>query len=222
MSALRWSHQALRHAATAALGLALAVAPAGAQAPGSTGVDPTWLVSWTSATFGTSSGGFSTAAVVTSPPGSWEPNTPLYQWIAATPTATLTPATGNGAPNYMYTFRNVFDLAVGDVAGFSLIFRCARDNSLISYSLNGVVRGEDCGTNFRFGANQLLVGGFVPGTNTLDFVVTGDGTTDGLLVDMEQVGAITVTPEPATAGLLAIGLLGVAGVVRRRRGSSIA
>jgi hypothetical protein len=77
----------------------------------------------------------------------------------------------------------------------------------------------DWGENFRFGASQLLVGGYVPGTNTLDFIVTGDGTTDGLLVDMQQVTAISTVPEPATAGLLAIGLLGVAGIVRRRRGA---
>ena len=221
MSALRWSRHALHHAATAALGLTLAIAPVGAQAPGSTGVDPTWLVAWSSTLYGVSSPGLVPAAVVASPPGAWEPNTVFYQWIGANSRATLDPAGGNGAPNYTYVFRNVFDLAVGDVAGFSLVFRCARDNSLISYSLNGVVRGEDCGTNFRFGANQVLVGGFVPGENTLDFIVTGDGTTDGLLVDMEQVGAITVTPEPATVGLLALGLVGVAGVVRRRRGSSL-
>jgi hypothetical protein len=218
MSAIRWSHRALRHAAAVALGLTLAVTPAGAQAPGSTGVDPTWLVSWTGIS-GNSSGGFITAAVVASPPGPWEPNTVFYQWIGANSSATLSPAGGNGAPNYTYTFRNVFDLAVADVPGFFLAFRCARDNSLISYSLNGAPMGTDCGENFRFGGNQLLVTGFVPGSNTLDFTVTGDGTTDGLLVDMQRVGDITVTPEPASAGLLAIGLVGIAGIVRRRRSS---
>jgi hypothetical protein len=217
MSAIRWPHRALRHAATVALGLTLVVAPAGAQAPGSTGVDPTWLVSWTSAS--NNSPGFVTAALVTSPPGPWEPNTVFYQWIGANSSATLSPAGSDGAPNYTYTFRNVFDLALADVAGFSLVFRCARDNSLISYSLNGVVRGADCGADFRFGGSQLLAGGYLPGENTLDFIVTGDGTTDGLLVDMQQVGVISTVPEPAAVGLLAIGLLGVAGVVRRRRGA---
>jgi hypothetical protein len=55
------------------------------------------------------------------------------------------------------------------------------------------------------------------GVNTLDFIVTGDGTTDGLLVSIDQASDLTVTPEPASLGLLAIGLVGVFGVTRRKR-----
>jgi hypothetical protein len=216
MSPSRWSFRALRHAALA-LGLAFAAVPAHGQAPGSTGVDPTWLLSWQSPVFGNSSGGFFTAAVVTSRPSPWEPNTASYQWIGANGSATLSPAGGSGEPNYFYTFRNLFDLSAADAASFSLVFRCARDNSLVSYMLNGVVRGEDCGTGFRFGASQVLAGGFVEGENTLDFIVTGDGTTDGLLVSIDQV---SVTPEPASMGLMAIGLVGLFGVARRKNRSS--
>jgi hypothetical protein len=200
-----------------ALGLSLAASPLRAQAPGSTGVDPTWLVSWESTVFGSSSSGFFTAAIVASPPGPWEPNTAAYQWIGANASATLSPAGGDGAPNYTYTFRNTFDLSATDAGTFSLIFRCARDNQLVSYMLNGVLRGEDCGTGFRFGGPQALVGGYTAGVNTLDFIVTGDGTTDGLLVSIDQASDLTVTPEPASLGLLAIGLVGVFGVTRRKR-----
>jgi hypothetical protein len=217
MSAFRWSLQTLRRAPLLALALTLAASPLRAQAPGSTGVDPTWLLSWTSPLYGTSSGGFFTAAVVASPPGSWEPNTAAYQWIGADASATLSPARVDGSPDYIYTFRNSFELSPSDAATFSMIFRCARDNSLVTYMLNGVVRGEDCGSNFRFGGSQILVGGFTAGVNNLDFTVTGDGTTDGLLVSVDQVTEVNPTPEPATMGLLAMGLVGVFGVARRKR-----
>ena len=217
MSPHRSSLRTLGAAAALGLGLAIAAVPAHAQAPGSTGVDPTWLLSWESALYGNSSGGFFAAAIVTSPPGAWEPSTASYQWIGANASATLDPAGGDGAPNYVYTFRNLFDLSAFDASTFSLVFRCARDNELITYSLNGVARGENCGTGFQFGPSQVLAGGFIEGTNTLDFTVTGDGTTDGLLVSIDQASQVSVTPEPASLALLATGLLGVVGVVRRKR-----
>jgi hypothetical protein len=216
MSPSRWAVRALRCAPMLALGFAFVASPVQAQAPGSTGVDGSWMVSWERVIGSGGSEDFFTAVVVATPPSVWEPNTLSYQWIGANESATLEPNTGDNAPNYLYTFRNVFDVSTSDALGLSIVFRCARDNSLVSYSLNGVEHVGDCGTNFKFGSSQFLTG-FLPGENTLDFNVTGDGLTDGLLVSIDQV---SVAPEPASMGLMATGLIGLFGIARRKRGQA--
>jgi hypothetical protein len=64
--------------------------------------------------------------------------------------------------------------------------------------------------------------------NTLTFVVEGDGTTDGLLVgaafgDLPPVIQVptTTAPEPATMGLMFLGLVAIGGLRYLRRGKAV-
>ena len=197
-----------RHAA--AVLLLLAPAALSAQGPVSTGElnngtnDLAWQVS-----VNPGSEAFFPAFLVEPRPSVWEPNSPgNYLWIGATPSGTLPNGQGDGSPRFAYTYRTLF--TGGGVS--EVTFRCAVDNLLRSIMLNGALVDAGCGV-FNFGGVGTL-SGFNAGVNTLEFVVAGDGVTDGLLVSIDQV---TTTPEPASLALLATGLFGVGVVLRRRR-----
>ena len=196
-----------RHAAAAML--LLAPATLSAQGPVSTGElnngtnDLAWMVA-------VNSNPFIPAYLVDPRPSPWEPNSPgNYLWIGADPSGTLpNGGPGDGSARFAYTYRTMF--TGGSVS--AVTFRCAIDNTLRSIMLNGSLVDAGCGV-FTFGGTGTL-SGFNAGANTLEFVVTGDGITDGLLVSIDQV---TTTPEPSSLALLATGLFGIGVVVRRRR-----
>ncbi|MFO0376125.1 MAG: hypothetical protein ACK51N_03660, partial [bacterium] len=64
---------------------------------------------------------------------------------------------------------------------------------------------------YSLSAPQSITSGFVPGLNTIDFYVQGNGQTDGFAL---QVVSFTAVPTPGSAALL--GLAGIL-VTRRRR-----
>lgn len=103
------------------------------------GRDQRWNVSWS----GPTSSPFVPAFVISPIPGSWQPNTPAYMWIGASASGTLPQGTSSGASIYSYTFTTLFD----DPGSVAVSFRCAKDNTFISYSVNGVATttADACG-----------------------------------------------------------------------------
>ena len=209
----------IRAARIAALLFSVASA-AQSQAPANTGasanvvggVDTRWQVS-------TNNGlTWIQAFQVQNPPGVWQANTSEYSWISATPSGS-----GGGGD---YFFRMFFDLGGYNPASVMLSFLCAIDNERAPgqgyYSLNGGPFGGTCGsgatTNFKFAGEQTINSGFVSGINELEFHVTGDSQTDGLVVgNIDLVGS--TVPEPMSMSLVATGLIGLYGAARRRRNS---
>jgi hypothetical protein len=133
------------------------------------------------------------------PIGSWISNGPNSKWIAPRVDA------GNGNAPGTYTYRTTFDLRAFNPATAVLTGQFAADNSAI-VKLNGVPVGISS-PGFTTFTPFTIRTGFVAGLNTLDFVVTNDGSfanPTGLRV---EIGG-TATPA-STSGQVAIYNTGV-------------
>src|SRR6185503_7190318 len=104
------------------------------------------------------------------PNSAWPANNPASAWIGATNLGSANVAAGN------YTFRTTFSLDgfLPETAKLSLAV--AADDRLNNVLLNGTSVGiSHVGFNALSGVFPVT-SGFVPGTNTLDFMAANDGT----------------------------------------------
>ena len=155
------------------------------------------------------------------PLGGWAPPTSTSAWI--TPTA---PADG---PAGDYLYRTTFNLSGYDLsAPVQLFGNWAADNTGLSVALNGgdlISAGFGSYTavpTYGFTAANFQVqtfaafSGFVPGVNTLDFLIHNNEAETGLRVEYEVSALLAPVPEPSSWALMALGLCGM-GLLRQRR-----
>lgn len=148
----------------------------------------------------------------------WMPGTPNAQWIGPRDSVAYPFGTGNN----IYT--TTFDLTGLNLATVVLTGGWATDNAGLDILLNGVSLGISIPNGSHTALNPFTISsGFLPGINTLQFVVYNDVGATGLLVDISGTadplrssqGPASQVPEPATVLLVGSGL---AGLWLRRRG----
>jgi uncharacterized repeat protein (TIGR01451 family) len=131
------------------------------------------------------------------PFGFWLPDGPDSKWIS--PRSDVSEGNNGG----VYVYRTTFDLTGLDPATAAINGRWASDNEGLDLQLNGASTGIShfgTGTFAAFAAFSIT-NGFVPGTNTLDFVVHQDatGTATGLRVELSGTAEAPVIPGPVVA-----------------------
>lgn len=150
-------------------------------------------------------------------------------WIADVPSGSH-----GGIGNWTYfVFRQTFDLTGYDPSTANLTIRWAADDSgeifalrgswIPAFRVNGGSFVNYIGSTpanriptYSLSAPQSITSGFVPGLNTIEFYVQGNGQTDGFALQVVSFTAIPLPPAAMAGGITLLGLGAVRSFRRRR------
>ena len=135
-------------------------------------------------------------------------------WIGASASGSLPGGSADGFfTRFLYSYSTTFN-----GSGTSgITYNCALDDEFASVTLNGSTVATAACDRYN-AATMFTLSGFNPGSNTLAFNTSGNGVTDGFLLDVTGHSQSTSTvPEPGSLALLATGLVSLVGVTRTRR-----
>ena len=124
--------------------------------------------------------------------GTWMLNGPSSKWIAPRGNQNDGNGGGNAATNYTYT--TAFDLSGVDLSRFKLVGGWATDNLGLDILVNGVSTGLTC-PGFGGLTHFSISTGFIPGYNTVDFVMTNLPPAGPTALRVELAGYITLPPQ---------------------------
>lgn len=153
-----------------------------------------------------------------SPPSSYTANGPNSQWINPANNSADSGG-GGGVSGGTYIYRLTFNLTGLNAASAVIKGTWLSDNDTNSILLNGLVTGFQGGGSYGspIGTFQfLLTGPFLPGVNTLDFVVGNDGGPCSLRVEISgkaSVGGAFAVPGLFNTGVKSDGTLAAPGTI---------
>lgn len=168
-------------------------------------------------------GGATGTRVITSdggyPVGPYLGDSAISRWIGPNNDDDLNGPIGN----YLYT--TAFDLTGFNAATAAIEGRWATDNEGVDILLNGISLGFTSPfEGFRNFENFVINKGFIPGLNTLSFVVNNGGGPTGLRVEFSKgeaeesnSGGVSDVPVPAAIWLFGTGLFSVFGFSSRKK-----
>ncbi|MBI5397269.1 MAG: proprotein convertase P-domain-containing protein, partial [Verrucomicrobia bacterium] len=118
-------------------------------------------------------------------------------WTASDLAALDLAAASSGPVFQLHPYRTAFDLTGFDLATARILGRFVVDYQMTDLRVNGIGRSINYRAADRFSRPFSLAGGFLPGTNTLDFFTMSRSNAHGFRAELKLFASVAITPSNA-------------------------